>query len=333
MIKALDAVVSSRGRGHRRRHHPRRRARGADPGRGLALRGPARPRREPQPRGGGGLSAMYEQYWGLREKPFRKTPDPRYLFLNETYEEALERLRVRGRGDGAGAAHGRGRLGQDAADARARRPLGERYEVGMILNPRLSPRQFLRTTAAELGVSRAALPRERPARPDPRAPARARRGGARGAADRRRGAPDPRQAHLRGDPPAHELPARRPQPDRDRAGGPAGAARAAAPPHLPRAHAADRRVVRPARRSRPWTRAPTSRTGCRWPARRGRCSATSAIARLHEAAAGVPRVLNQLATQALLEGMARGRDAGGRRRSWRAVAAERDFARPGGARG
>ena len=35
---------------------------------------------------------MYEGYWELREKPFRKTPDPRYLFLNETYEEALERL-------------------------------------------------------------------------------------------------------------------------------------------------------------------------------------------------------------------------------------------------
>jgi len=31
--------------------------------------------------------------------------------------------------------------------------VGERYEVGMILNPRLSPRQFLRTTAAELGIA------------------------------------------------------------------------------------------------------------------------------------------------------------------------------------
>src|SRR5262245_8473710 len=30
--------------------------------------------------------------------------------------------------------------------------LGDRYEVGMILNPRLSPRQFLRTTARDLGV-------------------------------------------------------------------------------------------------------------------------------------------------------------------------------------
>ena len=35
---------------------------------------------------------MYEGYWELEEKAFRKTPDPRYLFLNETYEEALERL-------------------------------------------------------------------------------------------------------------------------------------------------------------------------------------------------------------------------------------------------
>ena len=35
---------------------------------------------------------MYESYFGLREKAFRKTPDPRYLFLNEGYEEALEQL-------------------------------------------------------------------------------------------------------------------------------------------------------------------------------------------------------------------------------------------------
>ena len=31
--------------------------------------------------------------------------------------------------------------------------VGDRYEVGMILNPRLSPRQFLRTMAKELGVA------------------------------------------------------------------------------------------------------------------------------------------------------------------------------------
>jgi type II secretory pathway predicted ATPase ExeA len=31
--------------------------------------------------------------------------------------------------------------------------VGERFEVGMILNPRLSPRQFLRTAALELGIA------------------------------------------------------------------------------------------------------------------------------------------------------------------------------------
>jgi type II secretory pathway predicted ATPase ExeA len=35
---------------------------------------------------------VYEAHYGLKERPFRKTPDPRYLFLNEVYEEALEQL-------------------------------------------------------------------------------------------------------------------------------------------------------------------------------------------------------------------------------------------------
>ena len=49
-----------------------------------------------------------------------------------------------------------------------------------------------------------------------------------------------------------------------------------------------------------------------------------AVARLHTAPRGIPRVVNQLATQALLEGMARGAaevDGG----VIEAVAAERDF--------
>ena len=57
-----------------------------------------------------------------------------------------------------------------------------------------------------------------------------------------------------------------------------------------------------------------------------------AIERLHEAAAGIPRVLNQLATQSLLEGMARGAkqvDAA----IVASVASERDLSAPVGARG
>ena len=54
--------------------------------------------------------------------------------------------------------------------------LGERYEIGMILNPRLSPRQFLRTTAAELGSSSRASTSSDLLDQIHDAPARARRG-------------------------------------------------------------------------------------------------------------------------------------------------------------
>ena len=215
---------------------------------------------------------MYEGYWGLREKPFRKTPDPRYLFLNETYEEALERLALRGRGDGARAAHRRGGLGQDAPHPRPRRPGGRALRGGDDPEPApLAPPVPAddRQRARDRG---AALPLERAARPDPRPAARARRAGPRRAPDRRRGPPDPRQAHLRGDPPAHQLPARRPQPDRGRARGAARAARAAAAPDLPRPDPADRGLLRPRAPRASTTPAPTWPTGWRWRGASGGCS-------------------------------------------------------------
>src|SRR3989338_5928127 len=35
---------------------------------------------------------MYEQYWGLREKPFQNTPDPKFFYYSQEHEEALSRL-------------------------------------------------------------------------------------------------------------------------------------------------------------------------------------------------------------------------------------------------
>src|SRR5574341_1968940 len=95
---------------------------------------------------------MYEQYWGLREKAFRKTPDPRYLFLNEAYEEALERLEFAVEEMELALLTGEVGSGKTLLTRALVDRVGERYEVAMILNPRLSPRQFLRTTAAEIGV-------------------------------------------------------------------------------------------------------------------------------------------------------------------------------------
>jgi type II secretory pathway predicted ATPase ExeA len=95
---------------------------------------------------------MYEAYYGLREKPFRKTPDPRYLFLNEVYEEALEQLLFAVEEMELALLTGEVGTGKTLLSRALVDRVGERYEVGMILNPRLTPRQFLRTVAGELGV-------------------------------------------------------------------------------------------------------------------------------------------------------------------------------------
>ncbi|HCE01087.1 MAG TPA: ATPase, partial [Armatimonadetes bacterium] len=35
---------------------------------------------------------MHETYWGLTEQPFSLTPDPRFLFLSRSHEDALMML-------------------------------------------------------------------------------------------------------------------------------------------------------------------------------------------------------------------------------------------------
>jgi type II secretory pathway predicted ATPase ExeA len=95
---------------------------------------------------------MYEAYYGLRDKAFRKTPDPRYLYLNAVYEEALEQLLYSVEEMELALLTGEVGSGKTMLSRALIDRVGERYEIAMILNPRLSPRQFLRTTASELGV-------------------------------------------------------------------------------------------------------------------------------------------------------------------------------------
>jgi len=35
---------------------------------------------------------MHEEYWGLKEKTFQNTPDPRFFYYSKEHEEALSRL-------------------------------------------------------------------------------------------------------------------------------------------------------------------------------------------------------------------------------------------------
>jgi type II secretory pathway predicted ATPase ExeA len=274
---------------------------------------------------------MYEQYWGLREKPFRKTPDPRYLFLNDTYEEALERLKFAVEEMELALLTGEVGSGKTLLTRALVDKLGERYEIGMILNPRLSPRQFLRTTASELGVQE---PRFHSSDLLDQIHARLLELDEAG-----------RAALLIIDE-AHLIPGK-PTFEEIRL--------------LTNFQLDDRNLIaivlvgqpelRERLRHRTY-RALTQRIGVAFDlpplapqdarayfAHRLQVAGASralfseeAIERLHQAAAGIPRLLNQLATQALLEGMARGAkqvDAA----IVESVASERDLSAPVGARG
>jgi general secretion pathway protein A len=96
---------------------------------------------------------MYTEYFGLREKPFRKTPDPRYLYLSEGHEEALEQLLFAVEEMELALLTGEVGSGKTLLTRALVDRVGDGHEVGMILNPRLPPRQFLSAVAAELGVA------------------------------------------------------------------------------------------------------------------------------------------------------------------------------------
>src|SRR5687768_2886233 len=95
---------------------------------------------------------MYAEYFGLREKPFRKTPDPRYLYLGESHEEALEQLLFAVAEMELALLTGEVGAGKTLLTRALVDRVGDSHEVGMILNPRLPPRQFLSAVASELGV-------------------------------------------------------------------------------------------------------------------------------------------------------------------------------------
>jgi type II secretory pathway predicted ATPase ExeA len=95
---------------------------------------------------------MYEEFYGLTEKPFNKTPDPRYLYQSRQHAEALARLQyaveeqdiVLLTGD---IGSGKTTLSRALIDS-----LNESYHPVLIINPRLSPAQLLRTIVLRLGM-------------------------------------------------------------------------------------------------------------------------------------------------------------------------------------
>ena len=100
---------------------------------------------------------MYASFFGLNEKPFSITPDPRYLFLSERHAEALAHL-VYGINEAGGFIQLTGEVGTGKTTVvRSLLTQAPKHaEIALILNPRMTPAEFLLAICEELGISVAA---------------------------------------------------------------------------------------------------------------------------------------------------------------------------------
>jgi general secretion pathway protein A len=96
---------------------------------------------------------MYLAFFGLNEKPFAITPDPRYLFLSERHAEALAHL-LYGITEAGGFVQLTGEVGTGKTTVvrslLAQTP--QHAEIALILNPRMTAPEFLLTICEELGI-------------------------------------------------------------------------------------------------------------------------------------------------------------------------------------
>ncbi|MBI4124825.1 MAG: AAA family ATPase [Deltaproteobacteria bacterium] len=100
---------------------------------------------------------MYESYWGLTEKPFHNTPDPRFLYYSEQHREVLSRLTYAVQ-ERVGAAMLTGVFGSGKTLI-ARTVLselsGERFRCAYVANPRLDDVDLLRMIFYQLTAAAA----------------------------------------------------------------------------------------------------------------------------------------------------------------------------------
>ena len=98
---------------------------------------------------------MYEQYFGLSERPFAITPNPRFVFLSQRHQDALAHLLY---GVGTGGSGGFVQLTGEVGTGKTTlcrlvlEQVPENTRVALILNPMLSPPELLRAICAELEI-------------------------------------------------------------------------------------------------------------------------------------------------------------------------------------
>lgn len=96
---------------------------------------------------------MYENFFGFKEKPFKLVPNPDYLFLGKSHEEALAHLNYAlSQGDGFVEITGEVGTGKTTLCRAFLENLADDAIAAYIFNPRLGPRQLIKTINDELGI-------------------------------------------------------------------------------------------------------------------------------------------------------------------------------------
>jgi len=101
---------------------------------------------------------MYQSYYGFKEMPFNITPDPKFLYLSPTHQEALQHLKF-GVRERKGFIVLIGEVGCGKTTL-CRRFLNEldpnHFDTALILNPRVTETQMLKAILSELGEAKLA---------------------------------------------------------------------------------------------------------------------------------------------------------------------------------
>jgi general secretion pathway protein A len=102
---------------------------------------------------------VYTEFFGLNEKPFAITPDPRYLYMSTRHTDALAHL-IYGISESGGFIQLTGEVGTGKTTLirSVLEQLPERADIALILSPQLTTLEFLETILQEL---RCTLPTER----------------------------------------------------------------------------------------------------------------------------------------------------------------------------
>ena len=96
---------------------------------------------------------MYNHFFGFRERPFKLVPDPDYLFLSQSHEEALAHLRYAVK-DGEGFVEIIGEIGtgKTLLCRTFLESLGDDVESAYVFNPRMDALDLLKTVCDKFGI-------------------------------------------------------------------------------------------------------------------------------------------------------------------------------------